>query len=164
MQLGQTKAIWISPFCMGLLCALSCVSSLALPNTKDVPLLLNIQTAEVFYTKERSVLSRALRRNKIASESWKSDQSLQNMKILLMTKIYCFSTENFYVKLCRNFLSFFAYFCLHVWIKLKAWRGLREAGGWFDFFLLDRKEKTSMKFINITLLAAVTANEGLIWY
>ena len=69
MQLGQTEAIWISPFCMGLLCTLSCLTSLALPNTKDVPLMLNIQTAEVFYTKERSALSRALCRNKVASEN-----------------------------------------------------------------------------------------------
>ena len=69
MQLGQTEAIWISPFCMGLLCTLSYLASLALPNTRGVPLLLNIQTAEEFYTKERSVFDRVLCRNKIASES-----------------------------------------------------------------------------------------------
>ena len=68
MQLGQTEAIWISPFCMGLLCTVSCLASLALPDTRGKPLLLDLKTAEVFYTKERNALYRGLCLNKINSE------------------------------------------------------------------------------------------------
>ena len=68
MQLGQTEAIWISPFCMGLLCTVSCLASLALPDTRGKPLLLDLKAAEVFYSKEQNALYGGLCRNKVASE------------------------------------------------------------------------------------------------
>ena len=50
---------------MGLLCTVSCLASLALPDTRGKPLLLDLKKAEVFYTKERNALYRGLCLNKI---------------------------------------------------------------------------------------------------